>query len=145
MSILDVFKKNKNLPSLSRQNLVSRFARNKAGEKKVEKQEVSKSASPTFKKGSSKEQSLLVKPYQSEKFTFLKEQQNKYVFEVSPKATKNEIKKLLENIYNVEISKINVTNASPKPKRWRQKKSYPKRNKRMIVTLKEGQKIELGI
>lgn len=141
MSILDVFKKKKKeeeKPSTAK-------ATEDKEEKKVEKQEVPESVSPTFKKGSSKEQSLLVKPYQSEKFTFLKEQQNKYIFEVSAKATKNEIKKLLESIYNVEISKINVINTSPKPKRWKQKKGYTKRNKRMIVTLKEGQKIELGI
>lgn len=88
---------------------------------------------------------LLIKPYLSEKFTFLREQQNKYIFEVDYKATKSQIKKLLEKIYNVEVTKLNVVNASAKPKRWRQKKSYQRRNKKVIATLKNGQKIELGI
>ena len=88
---------------------------------------------------------LLVNPYLSEKSTTLREQENKYIFKVSPRATKNEIKKLLENIYNVEVTKINVINTPTKPKRWRQKKSYFRRSKKMMVTIKKGQKIELGI
>jgi len=88
---------------------------------------------------------LLVSPYLSEKSTFLRDKQNKYIFEVNPKATKNEIKKLIENIYNVEVTKINVINTPAKPKRWRQKKTYFRRNKKMTVTIKKGQKIELGI
>ncbi len=88
---------------------------------------------------------LLVNPYLSEKSTALREQENKYIFKVSPRATKNEIKKLLENIYNVEVIKVNVINTPTKPKRWRQKKSYFRRSKKMMVTIKKGQKIELGI
>jgi len=88
---------------------------------------------------------LLVNPYLSEKSTALREQENKYIFKVSPRATKNEIKKLLENIYNIEVIKINVINTPTKPKRWRQKKSYFRRSKKMMVTIKKGQKIELGI
>jgi len=75
----------------------------------------------------------------------LGEKNNKYIFEVHPRATKNEVKKLLENIYNVEVLKINVFGASQKNKRWKNKKSILKGNKKMLVTLREGQKIELGI
>jgi len=88
---------------------------------------------------------LLINPYLSEKSTILRDKENKYIFKVSPKATKNEIKKLLENIYNVEVMKINVINTPSKIKRWRQKKSHFRRTKKMMVTIKEGQKIELGI
>jgi len=88
---------------------------------------------------------LLISPYLSEKSTTLRDERNKYIFKVNPRATKNEIKKLIENIYNVEVTKINIINTPAKPKRWRQKKAYFRRSKKMIVTIKKGQKIELGI
>jgi len=134
------------------------FKKKKVGEKKVEKKEAKKPVAPVVpvakeKKVEAREgvilegasSVLLINPYLSEKSTILREQENKYIFKVSPRATKNEIKKLLENIYNVEVTKINVINTPAKPKRWRQKKSYFRRNKKMMVTIKKGQKIELGI
>jgi len=142
MTVLDIFKKKK-------------IERKKVEEKKVEKKEDRKPVVPVVKEekvgtkgrivleGASSV--LLVNPYLSEKSTTLREQENKYIFKVSPRATKNEIKKLLENIYNVEVIKINVINTPTKPKRWRQKKSYFRRSKKMMVTIKKGQKIELGI
>lgn len=137
MTVLDIFKKNK------------------VEEKKVQKKETKKLVEPVVKEekvgikrrvvleGSSS--ALLINPYLSEKSTILREQENKYIFKVSPRATKNEIKKLLENIYNVEVIKINVINTNTNPKRWKQKKSYFIRSKKMMVTIKKGQKIELGI
>ena len=130
------------------------FKKKKVEEKKVEKKKVKKPVPVVEEKkveikgkvvleGSSS--ALLINPYLSEKSTILREQENKYIFKVSPRATKNEIKKLLENIYNVEVTKINVINTPAKPKRWRQKKSYFSRSKKMMVTIKKGQKIELGI
>ena len=134
------------------------FKKKKVEEKKVEKKETKKPVAPVVpvakeKKVEAREgvilegasSVLLINPYLSEKSTILREQENKYIFKVSPRATKNEIKKLLENIYNVEVTKINVINTPAKPKRWRQKKSYFRRNKKMMVTIKKGQKIELGI
>lgn len=131
------------------------FKKKKKEEKKVEKKKEKKPVAPAVKEekvgikgkvaleGASS--ALLLSPYLSEKSTILRDKQNKYIFKVDSRATKNEIKKLLENIYNVEVTKINVINTSTKPKRWRQKKSYFKRNKKMVVTIKKGQKIELGI
>jgi len=68
---------------------------------------------------------LLISPYLSEKSTTLRDERNKYIFKV--------------------ITKINIINTPAKPKRWRQKKAYFRRSKKMIVTIKKGQKIELGI
>jgi len=136
------------------------FKKRKVEEKKVEKKPSSakvlvdkKTKEVKEKKVEVKEKvvlegassALLINPYLSEKSTILRDQENKYIFKVSPRATKNEIKKLLENIYNVEVTKINVINTPAKVKRWRQKKSSFRRNKKMMVTIKKGQKIELGI
>jgi len=100
---------------------------------------------------------LLLHPYLSEKSTILRDRENKYIFKVNSKATRNEIKKLLEDIYHVDVIKINVINTHvdvikinvintpTKVRKWRQKKSHFSRNKKVIVTIKKGQKIELGI
>jgi large subunit ribosomal protein L23 len=124
-------------------------------EKKAEEKKVKKPVAPVVKekKAVIKENvvpegdssALLISPYLSEKSTILRDQENKYIFKVNPRATKNEIKKLIENIYNVEVTKINMINTPAKPKRWRQKRTYFRRNKKMVVTIKKGQKIELGI
>jgi len=142
MGVLNIFKKKKaeEKPSVAKVKEDKKPSFAKATEGKEEK--VGTKRKVVLEGASSL---LLVNPYLSEKSATLREQENKYIFKVSPKATKNEIKKLLENIYNVEVTKINVINTPTKPKRWRQKKSYFRRSKKMMVTIKKGQKIELGI
>ncbi|TSA57972.1 50S ribosomal protein L23 [bacterium] len=142
MSVLNIFKKKK----------IEEKKTKEIKEKKVEKKKIEKEVVEEKKAGIKNKvvlegasSALLLHPYLSEKSTILRDGQNKYIFEVSPRATKNEIKKLLENIYHIEVIKINVINTPAKVKRWRQKKSYFSRNKKMIVAIKEGQKIELGI
>jgi len=138
MSVLDIFKKKekKQISEKKKEKKVTTPSTKKIKETVV---------SPASSKDVLQKQGFLVRPYFSEKFTFLREKENKYIFEVHPRATKNEIKKLLESIYNIEILKINVLSASQKVKRWRNKKSVLKGNKKMIITLKKGQNIDLGI
>ncbi|MCS6788967.1 MAG: 50S ribosomal protein L23 [Patescibacteria group bacterium] len=86
---------------------------------------------------------LIKKPHITEKGTFLKDQ-NKYVFDVSKNANKSEIKKEIKNIYGVDVVKINIINIPAKSKNFRnivsKKKTF---YKKAIVTLKDGQKIDL--
>ena len=139
MSVLDIFKKKEK----------KQVSEKKKGKKTTPSTSTEKTKKAVISPASSKDvlqkHSFLARPYFSEKFTFLREKENKYIFEVYPRATKNEIKKLLESIYNVKILKINVLSASKKTKRWRNKKSVLKGNKKMIITLKQGQNIDLGI
>ena len=147
MSVLNIFKKKKTEEKKTKEMKEEKVKKKKVEEKKIEKKATEEKKVEIKNKvvleGSSS--ALLLHPYLSEKSTILRDGQNKYIFKVSPRATKNEIKKLLENIYHVEVTKINTINTPAKVKRWRQKKSYFSRNKKMIVTIKEGQKIELGI
>ena len=147
MSVLNIFKKKETKEKNTKEVKEKRVEKKKVEEKKIEKKVTEEKKvevkSKIVLEGSSS--ALLLHPYLSEKSTILRDGQNKYIFKVSPRATKNEIKKLLENIYHVEVTKINTINTPAKVKRWRQKKTYFSRNKKMIVTIKEGQKIELGI
>ena len=147
MSVLNIFKKKETEEKKTKEMKEKKVEKKKVEEKKIEKKVTEEKKVEVKNKivleGSSS--ALLLHPYLSEKSTILRDGQNKYIFKVSPRATKNEIKKLLENIYHVEVTKINTINTPAKVKRWRQKKTYFSRNKKMIVTIKEGQKIELGI
>ena len=66
-----------------------------------------------------------------------------YTFEVAIKANKTEIKQAVEAIFNVKVVKVNTLNVKPKPKRVRYQLGQTRTWKKAMVTLKEGDTIEL--
>ena len=67
-----------------------------------------------------------------------------YTFEVYPSATKHTVREAVEQTFKVTVTRVNIMNVKGKPKRSR--KGMPTFNsdsKRAIVTLKQGDKIEL--
>ncbi len=84
----------------------------------------------------------IVKPIVTEKATILLEQ-NKYVFDVSPKTTKPEIKAAIESLFDVKVVKVNTMNPPRKKRRVGRFIGYKPRYKRAIVTLSEGDSIDL--
>jgi large subunit ribosomal protein L23 len=84
---------------------------------------------------------ILIRPIITEKTTLL-QKEGKYVFEVSEKANKIEIKKAIEKIYKVKPVKVNIINVKEKPMRRRGIPGRKKGFKKAIVTLKKGEKIE---
>jgi len=80
----------------------------------------------------------------TEKGTRLGQSDNQYFFNVHPGANKIEIKKAVEEMFKVKVEKVNTLNRMGKLKRDRKFK-YGRRAsmKRAIVTLKEGDKIEI--
>jgi len=85
---------------------------------------------------------LVIKPIVTEKATLLLEQ-NKYVFDVLPKATKPEIKAAIESLFEVKVTKVNTINPPRKKRRVGRFIGYKTRYKRAIVTLAEGDSITL--
>ena len=80
----------------------------------------------------------------TEKASLLSEKQNKYVFRVSPKANKIEIKRAVEQLFNKKVVAVNTANYEGKKKRERRADFGRKPHwKKAIVTLKEGDKIDL--
>jgi large subunit ribosomal protein L23 len=71
------------------------------------------------------------------------EGEGKFLFWVGMKAAKPEIKKAIEDIYKVNVVKVNTLVMPKKAKRVRQQLGYVSEWKKAIVTLKEGQKIEV--
>lgn len=80
----------------------------------------------------------------TEKSTLLSEKHNKYVFRVSPRANKIQIKKAIETLFQKKVLSVNTCNYAGKKKRERTQNYGRKAHwKKAIVTLKEGEKIEL--
>ncbi len=67
----------------------------------------------------------------------------KYVFLVDKQATVNEIKKLVETQYNVKVEKTNVINTKPKKKGMGRTAGVKPGYKKITVTLKKGQKLDI--
>lgn len=85
---------------------------------------------------------VIVKPLQTEKIAELMVL-NQYVFEVTEKATKNEVKKAIKAMYNVDAEKVRVINVRGKQVRFGRTFSKRKNWRKAIVKLKAGDKIEV--
>ena len=70
-------------------------------------------------------------------------EQNKIVFKVRLKANKNNLKKNIEKIFKVNVTKINIINKKSKIKITRGRKVKVSGFKKAIVTIKKGQNIDL--
>ena len=84
----------------------------------------------------------ILSPFVTEKSTSLSDQ-NKIVFKVPNKANKINLKKNIEKIFKVNVTKINIINKQPRKKIVRGKKVKVMGYKKAIITLKKGQNIDL--
>ncbi len=85
---------------------------------------------------------LVRRPIVTEKATILLEQ-NKYVFEVSSKATKPEIKAAIENLFEVKVVSVNTASPPRKQRRMGRFVGFKPHYKRAVVTLVDGDSITL--
>ena len=84
----------------------------------------------------------ILSPFVTEKSTNLSDQ-NKIVFKVPSSANKNNLKKNIEKIFKVNVTKINIINKQNRIKVTRGKKVRVSGFKKAIITLKKGQSIDL--
>ena len=86
---------------------------------------------------------IISRPILTEKASGLAEA-NKYVFEVLPGADRAQIKKAVEQLFNVKVTKVNTANYEGKARRQMTKAAGKSSDyKKAIVTLKKGDKISL--
>ena len=86
----------------------------------------------------------ILSPFVTEKSTNLSEQ-NKIIFKVPSKANKVNLKKNIEKIFKVNVTKINIINKKSKIKNARGRKVRVSGFKKAIVTIKKGQNIDLTL
>ena len=84
----------------------------------------------------------ILSPLVTEKSTNLSDQ-NKIIFKVPNKANKINLKKNIEKIFKVNVTKINIINKQTRKKIVKGKKVKVMGHKKAIITLKKGQNIDL--
>ena len=92
--------------------------------------------------------SIIIKPIFTEKQTLISEKfENRYGFIVVPSANKAQIKQAIEELYNVNVERVNTMRYDGKKKSRYTKSGVVEGRtssfKKAIVTLKEGERIDL--
>ena len=86
---------------------------------------------------------VILAPVITEKATVLSEQ-SKVVFRVAKDSTKDEIAAAVEELFKVKVIKVNTLNVKGKTKRFRGHMGKRNDVKKAIVTLQEGQSIDIA-
>lgn len=68
---------------------------------------------------------------------------NQYTFDVDLKLTKPQIKKLIKDIFNVDVLSVNTHRPPRKQKRLGMNQGYKASNKRVIITIKSGKSLPI--
>lgn len=85
---------------------------------------------------------VILRPLITEKATHLSERHNAYTFEVNALATKTEIKRAVETLFNVKVDDVRTQNRRGKPRRYRLKVGRMRNWKKAIVALHEDHRID---
>jgi large subunit ribosomal protein L23 len=85
---------------------------------------------------------VILAPHITEKATLLSEH-NAVVFKVAGNATKPEIKAAVEALFSVEVTGVNTIVQKGKTKKWKGTPYTKSDIKKAIVTLKDGQSIDV--
>lgn len=153
MSLIDIFKKKpeeeKKQPEVKKTTSQKKIRTKK--EKAVSEPKIAKASEtvlvPKHKNEKSVEKSgemawVLQSPQISEKAGFLAES-NQYIFRVSKRANKTEVKKAIESTFGINVASVRIINVPGKERKVGGKIGFKKGYKKAIVKIKEGQKIEV--
>ena len=88
-------------------------------------------------------QSIIVRPVITERATVMRDKNNKYLFEIAVQANKQEVKAAIEELFKVKVESVNTMNVLGKFRRIRGKLGKKSDWKKALVTLKEGNKIDI--
>ncbi|KWT71961.1 50S ribosomal protein L23 [Hyphomicrobium sulfonivorans] len=86
---------------------------------------------------------VIVSPVITEKATLVSEA-NQIIFNVAPRATKTEIKAAVEQLFKVKVTAVNTLVRKGKLKTFRGRRALQSDTKKAIVTLAEGQHIDIS-
>lgn len=86
---------------------------------------------------------IIIRPVLTEKSTLQKDKHNQYTFLVARDANKVEIRQAVEKVFGVKVRKVNTSIHHVKVRRVRWAAGRTPRTKKAIITLAEGQTIDL--
>ena len=82
---------------------------------------------------------IIIKPVVSET-SMMDAEKKKYTFKVDPRANKTQVKMAIEEIFGVEVKKVNIMNVKGKLKRMGRTQGMTASSKKAIVTLTDASK-----
>ncbi len=85
---------------------------------------------------------VILRPLVTEKGVYHSTEFNQYAFEVSPFATKHDVKRAVEELFNVKVVKVRTQSRLGKPRRYRFRQGYTKNWKKAVVTLDSESRID---
>jgi large subunit ribosomal protein L23 len=146
MALLDIFKKDKKEEKrvVPKKPQVKVVPKAKVQKPSIEKPKIEKpkTARKIVKKEFSQAYRIIKRPIVTEKSTNM-EAMNRYVFEVFDSANKPEIKKAVQDLYGVEVVKVNIVKVRGKIRRLGQHEGWHAGYKKALVTLSQGHSIEI--
>ena len=86
---------------------------------------------------------VIIRPVISEKSYNLIESEGQYTFQVDRRANKNQIRRAVEDAFDVSVAKVNTTNVKSKPKSQGLTRGRTSTWKKAVVKLVEGDRIDL--
>jgi large subunit ribosomal protein L23 len=89
------------------------------------------------------EHRIIVRALITEKGTVLREKNNKYIFQVALEANKIDIKRAVEKMFNVHVTNVRTMTVPGKEKRLGRFLGHRPDWKKAVVSLKQGEAIEL--
>jgi len=90
-----------------------------------------------------KAQQIVLGPLVTERSMQMRDDENKYAFRVHPRATKPEIRKAIEEIFEVRVVSVATMNVLGKRKRLGRSEGYRSDWKKAIVRVHKDQKIDI--
>src|SRR5262245_48436004 len=84
---------------------------------------------------------VVLRPLVTEKGTHQSDRYNSYTFEVHPMATKHDVRRAVESLFNVRVLRVHTQTRKGKPRRYRARFAYQRDWKKAIVTLHEEDRI----
>lgn len=85
---------------------------------------------------------VIVRPLVTEKGMHKATRHNHYAFEIHPQATKTDVRRAIEELFNVKVEKVMTQNRKGKSRRYRQRMGVTSNWKRAIVKLNSEHRID---
>ena len=87
---------------------------------------------------------VIVAPVITEKGTFLQEKYNQYLFRVASRSNRIQVKQAVEKIFNVNVEGVRMITVKGKKRRIGRTSGFRPTWKKAVVTVKEGESIDLS-
>lgn len=85
---------------------------------------------------------IVLRPLVTEKGMHRSTRYNQYAFEINPLADKVDVRRAIEDLFDVKVTKVRTQNRKGKPRRYRFRVGRTKNWKKAIVTLHEDHRID---